>query len=113
MDCIFCGIADGTIPATIVFSDDQVVAFRDIHPVATTHILVVPRRHMTSIADATSPADELLLGHLLFVAKDLAVNAGLDHGYRLVINTGAEGGQTVGHLHLHLIGGRSMHWPPG
>lgn len=111
-DTIFSKIIRREIPATIVYEDDQVLAFRDIAPQAPIHILVIPKKPLPSIADAT-PEDQALLGHLLLTAKNIAVQEGLENGYRLVINTGAEGGQTVFHLHLHILGGRSMAWPPG
>ena len=112
-DCLFCKIAAGAIPAKLVYQDDHLVAFRDIHPVAPTHILLIPRRHMDSLSD-TEPADRELLGGLLLVASELARDEGLsESGYRLVTNTGANAGQSVPHLHFHLIGGRAMTWPPG
>lgn len=112
MDCIFCKIVAGTIPSKKVFEDDQVFAFHDIDPKAPKHILVIPRKHVKSLADAAAE-DEALLGWLLMVAADLAREHELGNGYRVVISTGPEGGQTVDHLHLHLLGGRQMHWPPG
>lgn len=112
MDCVFCAIVSGEAPAQLLYSDDDVVAFADLHPVAPTHVLLIPRRHYDSLADVP-PSEEGLVGHLLMVARQLATEQGLDRGYRLVINTRADGGQTVGHLHLHLIGGRAMRWPPG
>ena len=110
--CIFCKIAAGTIPVERLYEDDQVVAFPDREPQAPTHILIIPKAHVASHA-ATSTADQQLLGRLLTVAADLARKQGLDGGYRLVINTGDDGGQSVPHLHLHLLGGRKLHWPPG
>jgi len=112
-DCLFCRIAAGTIPATIVHSDDEVVAFRDINPQAPTHVLVVPREHIVSAAELT-PAQDHLWGRLLHVAHSIADDEGqTDAGYRLVTNVGRNGGQTVPHLHLHLLAGRRMTWPPG
>ncbi|MBI2821399.1 MAG: histidine triad nucleotide-binding protein [Acidobacteria bacterium] len=112
-ECIFCKIVRGECPAKIVFEDSDTVAFRDIHPQAPTHILVVPRRHVASLHDC-SPRDEAMLGHALQVARDLAEEEGLkESGYRVVLNTGAGAGQSVLHLHFHLIGGRPMSWPPG
>jgi histidine triad (HIT) family protein len=111
-ECIFCRIAAGEVPADIVHRDERAVAFRDIRPQAPTHVLVVPRRHWTSLAEVPS-GEEALLGHLLALCRDLARRLGLEGGYRVVVNTGADGGQTVGHLHLHLLGGRAMQWPPG
>jgi histidine triad (HIT) family protein len=111
-DCLFCKIAAGTIPAKRVFEDEVCVAFADIHPQAPTHLLVIPKRHIAS-QDHAEAADTPLLGHLLATAAKVAERAGLARGYRVVINTGPDGGQTVDHLHLHLLGGRAMHWPPG
>lgn len=112
-DCLFCRIAAGEIPATLVHEDDQVVAFRDIAPRAPTHILLIPRRHIPSALHLTED-DGPLLGRLFAVAADLARAEGIaEGGYRMVTNIGDWGGQTVHHLHLHLLGGRSMHWPPG
>ena len=112
-DCIFCKILRREIPSQIVFEDNETVAFTDVSPQAPTHILVIPRKHIGSLHDC-SPEDERLLGHTLQVARDLAAAKGLHRsGYRIVLNTGADGGQTVLHLHLHLLGGRRMSWPPG
>ncbi len=112
-DCLFCRIAAGTIPADVVHQDDLVVAFRDIAPRAPTHILLISRRHISSAA-ALTEADGPLLGRLLGVAADLARTAGTaDDGYRLISNVGRWGGQTVDHLHVHLMGGRAFDWPPG
>lgn len=112
-DCLFCRIAAGSIPATIVHDDDQVLAFRDIAPRAPTHVLLIPRRHIDSALELTA-ADGPLLGRLFEVAADIARSEGIAAGgYRLVTNIGAWGGQTVHHLHLHLLGGRSLGWPPG
>ncbi len=111
-DCVFCRIAAGEIPATLVYSDDAVVAFHDLAPQAPIHLLVVPRRHIASLA-ASLPEDALLLGRLLSVASRLAHQNAIADGFRLVVNTGAAAGQSVFHLHLHLLGGRSFAWPPG
>ncbi len=112
-DCIFCRIAAREIPASIVHEDDEVVAFRDVHPQAPVHLLIVPRRHVASLAEAAD-ADGGLLGRILLVARDLAVREGIDaSGWRLVTNRGPGAGQTVLHLHFHLLGGRGMTWPPG
>jgi histidine triad (HIT) family protein len=111
-DCLFCRIAGGEIPADVVHRDETVVAFRDRNPQAPTHVLVIPVRHMASAAELTE-ADGPILGHLFAVAAEVARAEGLDHGFRLVANTGPDGGQTVGHLHVHLLGGRAMTWPPG
>jgi len=112
-DCIFCRIAEGAIPATIVHADDQIVAFRDIDPKAPTHVLVIPRRHIGSV-NGLGPDDVALVGRLVLAGRSIALADGIaEPGYRLVINTGADGGQSVGHLHLHVMGGRAMGWPPG
>jgi histidine triad (HIT) family protein len=111
--CLFCRIAAGEMPATIVHSDDQVVAFRDISPRAPTHILLVPRRHIRSAAELTED-DGPLLGRLHAVAARLAREEGVERsGFRLVTNSGSGAGQSVHHLHIHLLGGRPMAWPPG
>ncbi|MGI8773097.1 MAG: histidine triad nucleotide-binding protein [Acidobacteriaceae bacterium] len=112
MDCLFCKIAAGSIPVQKVFEDDTVVAFTDIHPQAPVHLLIIPRNHIASLAHL-SPEDERLLGHMHALAKQIAEEKGLHNGFRTVMNTGPDGGQTVDHLHLHLLGGRPMHWPPG
>jgi len=110
-DCLFCRIVAGEIPAQIVHRDGDVVAFRDIAPKAPVHLLLIPVRHVTSVHDA---GDAGLLGRLLTVATELAEREGVSKtGYRLVCNHGADAGQSVFHLHVHLLGGRSMAWPPG
>jgi histidine triad (HIT) family protein len=112
-DCIFCKIVAGEIPATKIFEDERAVAFRDLNPQAPTHALVIPRAHVASLNEA-SEADESLLGHLLLVAARVAQAEGhADGGYRTVINTGADAGQSVFHIHVHLLGGRRLTWPPG
>lgn len=111
-DCLFCKIVAGTIPAKRIYEDEQSIAFADINPQAPTHVLVIPKQHLTSLAHAATE-QTALLGHLMAVTTDLARSHGLAKGYRIVINTGDDGGQTVHHLHLHLLGGRQMHWPPG
>lgn len=111
--CVFCRIVRGQARATILHRDEQVVAFRDIHPAAPTHILIVPTMHISSLNELGGP-DAPMLGHMLGAAHELAVQEKVDgSGYRIVINTGPEAGQTVAHLHLHLLAGRHMHWPPG
>jgi histidine triad (HIT) family protein len=106
MSCIFCKILSGESPAKIIYRDDQVTAFRDIHPIARTHILIIPNRHIDSVNELED-TDEVLVGHMVMVAKDLAVREGVaQNGYRLMINTGVHGGQTIPHLHLHLIAGK-------
>jgi len=111
--CLFCRIADSSVPADLLHADDVVIAFRDIAPRAPTHILLVPRRHIRSALELTD-ADGPLLGRLFGVAADLARSEGIaDGGFRLVSNVGRWGGQTVDHLHFHLMGGRPFDWPPG
>jgi histidine triad (HIT) family protein len=110
-DCLFCRIAAGEIPARIVHQDAEVVAFHDISPQAPTHVLVIPRRHVASLAE-TGGGDQALLGRMLGVAADIARAEGLA-SWRLVTNCGSEAGQSVFHLHLHLLGGRRFSWPPG
>ncbi len=113
-DCIFCRIAAGEIPANIVRKNDHAVAFRDLDPKAPTHVLVIPTTHLESARDAKGKDGELLLGRLVAFATEVATELGLDAGgYRIVTNTGADGGQSVFHLHLHLLGGRRLTWPPG
>ncbi|MGD0347747.1 MAG: histidine triad nucleotide-binding protein [Terracidiphilus sp.] len=112
MSCLFCKIASGEIPSTAVYQDERVYAFADINPKAPVHILIVPREHIGSLAEA-APEQNTLLGHLFWAAAEIARKKGLNKGYRVVVNTGEEGGQTVDHLHLHLLGGRQMTWPPG
>ncbi len=110
---LFEKIAAREIPAQIIYEDDQVLAFRDVAPQAPVHILVIPRQPIARIAEARSP-DQSLLGHLLLKAAQIATQQGLDaSGYRLVINNGPDGGESVPHLHCHLLGGRKMQWPPG
>ena len=112
-DTIFGKIIRREIPANIVYEDDLCLAFTDVDPKAPTHILVIPKQPIPKLSDAT-PGDKELLGHLLLTVKQVADQVGLtENGYRVVINTGADGGQTVFHLHLHLLGGRSLDWPPG
>jgi histidine triad (HIT) family protein len=112
-DCLFCRIVAGEIPSTKVHDDDQIIAIRDIAPRAPTHILLIPRRHIASALDLTE-ADSPLVGHMFAVAADLARSEGIaEAGYRLVSNVGRWGGQSVDHLHVHLMGGRAFEWPPG
>lgn len=112
MDCIFCKIVAGQIPAKKVKEDREFLAFHDIDPRAPTHILVIPKKHLASLAHA-EVSDQALLGRLFLAAGEVAREQGLEKGFRVVISTGPEGGQTVDHLHLHVLGGRQMHWPPG
>jgi histidine triad (HIT) family protein len=111
-DCLFCKIAAKQIPAKFVYEDPEIFAFEDIGPQAPTHLLICPRKHIASLDDATA-GDELMLGRLQTVAAKLARERKLTDGYRTVMNTGSHAGQSVLHLHLHLLGGRSMRWPPG
>ena len=111
--CIFCKIVEGTIPAKIVYQDEQAIAFEDIHPQAPVHLLVITRKHLASLNEAAAE-DEALLGHLHLIAARLAHARGIDaKGYRTVINNGTWAGQSVFHLHVHVMGGRVFHWPPG
>jgi histidine triad (HIT) family protein len=111
--CLFCKIVRGERPATLLHEDERAVAFADINPQAPTHILVIPRKHISTLADA-GDEDQGLLGHLLLVGAQLAREQGLvQRGFRTVINTNADAGQTVFHIHVHIIGGRRMGWPPG
>lgn len=114
-DCIFCRIAAGEVPASLVGESADALAFRDLNPQAPTHVLVIPRRHVTSAAHAGHGVEAAaLFGEVMRLATEVAAALGLpERGYRLVVNTGTDGGQTVHHLHLHLLGGRAMHWPPG
>ena len=113
MDCLFCSIASGDIPADIVMSTDRAVAFRDISPQAPVHVLVIPREHFADVPTAVV-ADPLLAAELLQMAAQVAEAEGVaDAGYRLVANTGRDGGQTVPHAHVHVLGGRGLGWPPG
>lgn len=113
-DCLFCRIVAGEIPAAIVKRSEDAVAFRDIDPRAPTHVLVIPTKHMPAVRDARGPDDEALLGRVLRFAADVASELGLDaNGYRIVTNTGKDAGQSVDHLHFHVLGGRKMSWPPG
>ena len=111
--CIFCKIVSGEAKATIVYHDEQVTAFRDIHPVAPTHILIVPNKHIDSVG-ALEPDDEQIVGHIFTVGRKLAEQEGISSGgFRMITNTGAHGGQSVFHLHVHLIGGQRMRFPMG
>jgi len=112
-NCLFCKIAEKTIPAMIVHEDDQTLAFDDIHPQAPVHTLVIPKRHVASVQDL-GESDQVLMARLLLVCTKIAKDKGLaESGFRLVANTGRDGGQTVFHLHVHVMGGRHMGWPPG
>lgn len=112
MKTIFQRIIDKEIPTKIVHEDDLCLAFHDIAPQAPTHVLVIPKKTIVNL-DAAQPDDQALLGHLLLTAKSVAEQLGLTNGYRTVINCGRDGGQSVDHLHIHVLGGRALHWPPG
>ena len=113
-DCIFCRIGRGDIDTPVVKRAPGLLAFRDVQPVAPTHVLVIPLEHLSAVRDAKGEAGAALLGRLLAFAAEVATDLGLDGGgYRIVTNTGKDGGQSVDHLHLHLLGGRRMTWPPG
>ncbi len=113
MDCLFCKIIERKIPAQIVHEDEHAVAIQDIHPQAPVHLLVIPRKHLVALSDA-SAEDAALLGHLHVIAARLAHERGMESsGFRTVINNGAGAGQSVFHLHVHVLGGRAFHWPPG
>ena len=109
-NCIFCKIANKELPTKIIFEDEDCIAFNDIKPVSPTHILVIPRKHYKNLWDIE---DEKLLGKLLLTARDIAKQEKLNEGFRTIINTGDNGGQTVYHLHIHILGGRFHKWPPG
>lgn len=112
-NCTFCRIINGKLSSKIVYQDTDVTAFRDIHPVAPTHILIVPNSHIPSVNDI-KPADEELVGHLISIARNLAIQEGIERsGYRLIVNTGAHANQTIHHLHVHLIGGQPVRHPMG
>jgi histidine triad (HIT) family protein len=113
MDCLFCKIINREIPASIVYEDDRVLAFNDINPQAPTHVLVVPKRHIATLGDL-APEDDAIVGELVRRGAAIARERGIGAaGFRTVFNTNKEAGQTVFHIHLHVIGGRPMHWPPG
>ena len=112
MGCLFCGIVDGSIPSQKVHEDELAIAFKDINPQAPTHLLVVPKKHIPGLS-SVADEDKALLGHLQCLARDLAKRGGLDSGFRLVTNNGRGAGQSVDHLHYHLLGGRRLTWPPG
>lgn len=112
-DCLFCGIVDGKIKAGIVYQDDSVVAFKDVAPKAPVHILIIPRKHIVSVLDLSAD-DDATIGGIFQVASRLARQQGIaESGFRVVVNSGADAGQSVFHLHYHLLGGRQMTWPPG
>ena len=112
MSCLFCKIIEGQKPSTAVYQDELVYAFADINPKAPVHVLIVPREHIGSL-DETGQEKRALLGHLMWAAAEIARKKGITNGYRVVVNAGPDAGQSVDHLHLHLLGGRQMKWPPG
>lgn len=113
MNCLFCKIAQSAIPASVVFEDDEIMAFRDLNPQAPKHLLIIPKQHIATLNDA-GDENQALLGKMILGAKKIAQAEGIsDTGYRLVFNINPDGGQTVFHIHLHLLGGRHMTWPPG
>ena len=111
-DCIFCKIANKEITSDYVYEDDQITSFRDMEPQAPEHVLIIPKRHIESL-DTAQDTDAELLAHILLKVKDIAADLGIKDGYRVVNNCGEDGGQTVKHLHFHLLGKRKMTWPPG
>lgn len=111
-DCIFCMIANKEIPSNIAYEDDKIIVFHDLEPQAPVHVLVIPKKHISSLDDV-KPEDGDLIGYLMLKVKDIAKDLGLENGYRLVNNCGEDGLQTVKHLHFHLLGKRKMTWPPG
>ena len=111
-DCLFCKIIKRELPSDVLYEDDEVLAFRDVKPEAPVHVLIIPKRHIESLADLTRE-DEDVMGHAMFVASRLARDLGISEGYRVVVNCGKGAGQSVFHIHMHLLGGRSLGWPPG
>lgn len=111
-DCLFCKIVDGDIPCNKVYEDEHVLAFHDIDPKAPVHVLIIPKKHISSVAQ-TAEEDFKIYAHIMRTAKKLAEDFDLGKGYRIVTNIGEDGGQSVGHLHFHLLGGRALSWPPG
>lgn len=112
MDCIFCKIIIGDIPANLIYEDERVIAFNDINPQAPVHFLVIPKEHIKS-ANFINDDNKELIGHIIFIASKIAKEAGLEEGYRIINNCGDDGGQTVDHIHFHVLGSRKMLWPPG
>jgi histidine triad (HIT) family protein len=112
-DCLFCKISNGQIPAKIVYQDDRAIAFEDIHPEAPTHVIIIPRKHISTILDIADE-DQDVMGYLYLVAKRIAFDRSLaEDGFRLVVNYGKFGGQEIPHIHIHMLGGRLFGWPPG
>jgi histidine triad (HIT) family protein len=112
MDCLFCKIIAGTIPSKKVYEDDEVFAFEDINPGAPTHVLIIPKRHLAGLDKATAE-DAELLGYMQLIAAQIGRDRGIEDGYRTVLNVGPRSGQSVFHIHLHILGGRDLKWPPG
>ena len=112
MDCVFCKIIAGTIPSKKVYEDDRVFAFEDINPGAPTHVLIIPKRHLEGLNKA-KPEDAELLGYMQLIAAQIGRDRGIEDGYRTVLNVGPRSGQSVFHIHLHILGGRDLKWPPG
>lgn len=112
MDCVFCKIADGEIPSDIIYEDEKVIAFNDQDPQAPIHFLVIPKKHIESLAKLDED-DRDLIGHIFMVIKKITEDLGLENGYRIVNNTGEDGGQTVKHMHFHVLAERPLQWPPG
>lgn len=112
MDCIFCKIIIGDIPANLIYEDERVIAFNGINPQAPVHFLVIPKEHIKS-ANFINDDNKELIGHIIFIASKIAKEAGLEEGYRIINNCGDDGGQTVDHIHFHVLGNRKMLWPPG
>ncbi len=112
MDCLFCKIANKEIPSELIYEDERVIAFKDLNPQAPLHYLIIPKTHIKS-ADDINEENKDLIGHVIYVASKIAKEKGLDKGYRIVNNCGEDGGQTVDHIHFHLLGKRKMMWPPG
>lgn len=113
MDCLFCKIVAGDIPARKLYEDDDVIAFHDIAPQAPVHFLVIPKKHIPTLHDLSEEDDKPLVGHILFTAQRLAEQLGCEDGFRVVMNCNDLGGQTVYHIHMHVLGQRQLHWPPG
>ncbi|NLS44481.1 MAG: histidine triad nucleotide-binding protein [Firmicutes bacterium] len=110
--CLFCRISKKELPSEIIYEDNDVLAFNDINPQAPIHVLIIPKRHISFLSDLT-PGDKEIMGHAMLVASKLACDLGINEGYRVVVNCGEGAGQTVSHIHLHLLGGRFFKWPPG
>ena len=111
-DCIFCKIANKEIPSNVVYEDDKILCFHDLEPQAPVHVLIIPKKHIASM-DEVQPEDQELMGYIMVKIKDIAAELGLENGYRVVNNCGEDGGQTVGHIHFHVLAGRGLQWPPG